>query len=260
MVRPKKHLGQHFLTDPAIALHITSMLEAEGIRTVIEVGPGKGILTKFLLEREGFDFYQVEVDRESIAYLRDLFPTLGENLISGDFLKTDIQKFGNPIAIIGNFPYNISSQIFFKVLGNRDIVRELVGMVQKEVAERIVSPPGSKVYGILSVLLQAWYDIKICFTVNPGSFFPPPAVKSSVIRMKRNARKELGCDEELFFKIVKASFNQRRKMISNSLSSYIGTLSRDMEILKKRPEQLSVEEFINLTNLISENHVDNNNN
>ena len=254
MVRPKKHLGQHFLTDPAIAFRITSMLEAKGIRTVIEVGPGKGILTKFLLEREGFDFYQVEVDREYVDYLRDLFPALGENLILGDFLKTDIQKFGKHMAIIGNFPYNISSQIFFKVLKHRDSVDELVGMIQKEVAERIASPPGSKRYGILSVLLQAWYDIKICFTVNPGSFFPPPAVNSSVIRLERNERTVLGCDEELFFNIVKSSFNQRRKVISNSLSAYIGTLSRDMDILRRRPEQLSVEEFIDLTNLISENH------
>jgi 16S rRNA (adenine1518-N6/adenine1519-N6)-dimethyltransferase len=251
MVRPKKSLGQHFLTDQTIAKRITDLLEAENIKTVIEIGPGKGILTRHLMDRSRFSFFQVEIDRESVDYLVELYPGLGETLILGDFLKIDMTQFGDRLAIIGNFPYNISSQIFFRVLENRNNVDEVVCMIQKEVADRLASGPGTKRYGILSVLLQAWYDIHQVFTVQPGSFFPAPEVKSSVIRLVRNNRKELGCDEQLFFRIVKMAFNQRRKMMRNSLSGIMGTLSREEAILTRRPEQLSVEEFIELTNMIS---------
>ncbi len=250
MVRPKKNLGQHFLTDPSIAERITQALEARDIQTVIEVGPGKGILTRFLIERKEFSLFPVEIDPEAIAYLQEVFPELEENLISGDFLKLDMKKYRSPVGIIGNFPYNISSQILFKVLDNRDIVDELVGMFQREVADRIISPPGSKRYGILSVFLQAWYTITNCFNVNPGSFFPPPKVKSSVIRMVRNERKSLGCDYDLFFRIVKMAFNQRRKVLANSLSSYMNGSHKDEPILRRRPEELGVEEFVELVNLI----------
>ncbi len=247
MVRPKKNLGQHFLTDPGIARRITGSLQLRQVETVLEVGPGKGVLTQFLAEQEDLDFYQVEIDTEAVEYLHQHYPGLGNHLITGDFLKIDLNRFGKKFAVIGNFPYNISSQIFFKILENRELVPEVVCMIQKEVAERLVSGPGSKRYGILSVFLQVWYDVTYLFTVNPGSFFPPPKVKSSVIRLERNARSKLECSEVLFRQVIKMAFNQRRKMMRNSLASLLLNLDREDPILKKRPEELSVENFIELT-------------
>ncbi len=247
MVRPKKHLGQHFLTDPGIAARITGSLRPGNTGTVIEVGPGKGVLTRTLVEMQDVDLYLVEIDREAVEYLHGEYPRLRERLIEGDFLRQDLTRFGNRIAIIGNFPYNISSQIFFKILDNREIVPEVVCMIQKEVAERIASPPGSRQYGILSVFLQTWYTISYLFTVNPGSFFPPPRVRSAVIRLERNNRMEIGCSEEMFRKVVKTAFNQRRKMLRNSLSSFFVNLDREDPVLKKRPEELGVEAFLELT-------------
>ncbi len=250
MVRPKKYLGQHFLTDPGIARRITGSLRLQRTDTVLEVGPGKGVLTRFLAGRRNIDLYLVEIDREAVDYLREAYPALNEHLITGDFLALDMSLFGNDVAVIGNFPYNISSQIFFKILDNRDRIPEVVGMVQKEVADRIASGPGSRRYGILSVLLQAWYDITCLFTVSPGSFFPPPKVRSSVMRLERNQRKNLGCDEDLFKRVVKMSFNQRRKILRNSLAPLLVNLDREDPLWKKRPEELNVEAFIELTSKI----------
>ncbi len=255
MVRPKKHLGQHFLTDPAIAERITGCLTLKDADSVLEVGPGKGILTKSLAEMQDIDLYLVEIDKEATEYLHLKWPLLGDRLIHADFLGLDLGRFGQKLAVIGNFPYNISSQIFFKILENRDSVPEVVGMIQKEVAQRLVSGPGSKQYGILSVFLQTWYTVSYLFTVNPGSFFPPPKVKSSVIRLERNTRKELGCSEEVFRRVVKMSFNQRRKMLRNSLSSILLSLDREDPFLKKRPEELGVEDFIRLSRLIGEQEI-----
>lgn len=248
MVKPKKHLGQHFLTDTSIAERITNLLQIrEGI-PVVEVGPGKGILSDFLIKKAGKDFRMIEIDNEAVDYLRMKYPEMDESLIEGDFLKQDLGLFGEKIMIIGNFPYNISSQIFFKILESKDRVDEVVCMIQKEVAQRIASGPGNKQYGILSVLLQTWYDIKLEFSVKPGSFFPPPAVNSSVIRLKRNDRKDIACSESFYKSIIKMSFNQRRKVISNSLKSVLGNMELDGEDigLRRRPEELSVEEFIHL--------------
>lgn len=251
-VKPKKHLGQHFLTDQAIARRITNLLKLEDTDTIIEVGPGMGILTRYLAEKNNFDFIAIEKDRESVEYLRNNLSDSGKDkVIEGDFLLESLEKFGNRIAIIGNFPYNISSQIFFKILENRNIVREAVCMIQREVAERLISPPGSKRYGILSVLLQAWYTVNTRFHVSPGSFYPAPEVRSTVIRLERNERKDLGCDEKLFIKIVKASFNKRRKMMRNSLKDLINFDPGEYSVFRKRPEELSIEEFINLTNIFS---------
>jgi len=250
MVRPKKHLGQHFLTDPGIAERITGSLTLEHAQALLEIGPGKGVLTQFLKGRDDIDFYLVEIDNEAVEFLRKEYPALGDHLIGADFLRLDLSQFGERVAIIGNFPYNISSQIFFKVLDNRDRVPEVVGMIQKEVAERLISGPGTKRYGILSVFLQAWYNISYLFTVNPGSFFPPPKVKSSVIRLERNGRTSLGCDEALFRRVVKTAFNQRRKMMRNSLASLLVNLDREDPVFTRRPEELGVEEFIRLTQKI----------
>lgn len=250
MVKPKKHLGQHFLTDQAIARRIADALETEPGATVIEVGPGKGILTAHLLERD-VHLLPVEIDPESSAYLKQTWPVLKELLIEDDFLKLDLGKHaGSRFHVIGNFPYNISSQIFFRVLEHRDRIPSVVCMIQKEVAERIASPPGSRTYGILSVLLQAYYDISFLFSVKPGSFFPPPKVTSGVIRLSRNDTHRLSCNEELFFKVVKVTFNQRRKMIRNSLKSILLHLDNDFELLSKRPEQLGVSDFIKLTDWV----------
>ncbi len=248
MVRPKKRLGQHFLTDPHIAGKITGSLRAEGFRTVIEVGPGKGILTGFLLKNQKIDLIPVEIDGEASEYLLNHYPELKGILIQEDFLKLNLASFGNKFGIIGNLPYNISSQIFFTILEHHDRVEEVVCMVQKEVADRIFSPPGNKTYGILSVLLQTWYDVEILFTVNPGSFFPKPEVRSAVIRLTRNKRKLLGCGEEEYKKLIKTAFNQRRKMLRNSISGLSGGKGKDSLILSMRPEQLGVEDFINLAN------------
>jgi 16S rRNA (adenine1518-N6/adenine1519-N6)-dimethyltransferase len=250
MVRPKKHLGQHFLTDPSIAARIVDALRPGTDRVVIEVGPGKGILTKFLLEKRYSKLLAVEIDSDAAAFLRQELPGLGDGLIESDFLKMDLSGIGSGVSVIGNFPYNVSSQIFFRILEYRHIVKEVVCMIQREVARRIVSPPGSKEYGILSVLLQAYYHTGYLFTVKPGSFFPPPNVVSAVIRLERNEAHSLGCDEKLFFRVVKTCFNQRRKTIRNSLKTILLNLEGNSGILGKRPEALSVNEFIELTNWV----------
>lgn len=250
MVKPKKHLGQHFLTDQSIAKRIADALLTEPGATVFEVGPGKGILTQYLLEKK-IQLLPVEIDPESSAYLKQQWPELQKLLLEEDFLKLDLQKHaGDAFHVIGNFPYNISSQIFFRILENRDQVSSVVCMLQKEVAERISSPPGSKTYGILSVFLQAYYDIRFLFSVKPGSFFPAPKVTSGVIRLTRNGTFALPCDEALFFRVVKTTFNQRRKMIRNSLKSILVHLDSDSELLSKRPEQLGVSDFVKLTNWV----------
>ena len=250
-VRPKKSLGQHFLKDQNIAQKIVDAIDGFSQNTVLEIGPGTGVLTSLLVKKPDIDLYAIEIDSEAYEYLQATFPSLGEKLIYKNILKFNLEEtFNTPITIIGNFPYNISSQIFFKVLENRDLVLDIVCMIQKEVAERISSPHGSKRYGILSVFLQAFYDIEYLFTVGPNVFVPPPKVNSGVIHLKRNSRKSLNCNEELFFRIVKMGFNQRRKTLRNSLKSILLNLPTDNEIFGQRPEQLNVEEFIYLTNLI----------
>ena len=248
MVRPKKHLGQHFLTDQHIAGRIVDSLQGDS-GNVLEIGPGKGILSHFLLRRFPDAFFMIEIDREAIDFLKKQYPDLPDRIISGDFLRLDPDRiFRDHFSIIGNFPYNISSQILFRVLDFKNRVDEVVGMFQKEVAERIASPPGSKKYGILSVLVQAYYDIEYLFTVHEGSFFPPPKVKSSVIRLQRNQVKKLDCDEVLFKKVVKAGFNQRRKTLRNSLSNFDVRLPEEhRHLLQKRAEQLTVAQFVLLT-------------
>jgi len=250
MVRPKKHLGQHFLTDRSIARRITDALEFTSGDTVMEIGPGKGILTEPLLEKD-IRLIPVEIDPEAVLFLRKKWPEIGKVLVEENFLKADLERIcGGPFHIIGNFPYNISGQIFFRILENRGRVISVVCMVQKEVADRIASPPGSREYGILSVLLGAYFEIEKLFTVKPGSFFPPPQVTSSVIRLSRNRIRSLPCDEALFFRIVKTVFNQRRKMIRNSIRSILLNLDDDFEILRNRPEELGVPEFIELTSWV----------
>ena len=251
-VRAKKNLGQHFLTDKNIARKIVSSLENKDVKQVLEVGPGMGVLTQFLLEEKDLETFVVEIDRESVDYLHEHFPQLNDRVISGDFLKMNLSdRFTEPFSLIGNFPYNISSQIFFKVLEYRNQIPEVVGMVQKEVAERLAAKPGSKTYGILSVLLQAWYDIEYLFTVHEHVFSPPPKVKSAVIRLTRNEVNSLECDEKLLFTIVKQSFNQRRKTLRNSLKGLVQNIDElDKKWLSERPEQLSVQEFVELTRLI----------
>ena len=248
-VRPKKALGQHFLTDQSVAQAIVASLQSRG--PVLEVGPGTGVLTQYLLRDPEITLKVVELDGESVRYLLEHYPALAPNLYEADFLKLDLHKlFPERFAVIGNFPYNISSQIFFKILDYREQVPEVVCMIQKEVAERMAAGPGSKTYGILSVLMQAWYDIEYLFTVGEGAFLPPPKVKSAVIRLTRNERGALGCDEELFKRVVKTTFNQRRKTIRNSLKPILATLPKlpaYIPYLDARPEQLSVEEFVELT-------------
>ncbi|MBU8892379.1 MAG: 16S rRNA (adenine(1518)-N(6)/adenine(1519)-N(6))-dimethyltransferase RsmA [Bacteroidales bacterium] len=250
-VRPKKSLGQHFLKDLNIAQKIVDAIEGLPQKTVLEIGPGTGVLTSLLLKKEDIDLYAIETDSEAYEYIQATYPSMGEKLILRNVLKFDFKEiFHHPMTIIGNFPYNIGSQILFKVLENRDMVLDVVCMLQKEVAERISASHGNKTYGILSVLLQAFYDIDYLFTVGPNVFDPPPKVNSAVIHLKRNKRKKLDCSEELFFRIVKLGFNQRRKTLRNSLKSILLNLPTDNEIFGKRPEQLNVEEFIYLTNLI----------
>ena len=292
-VRAKKALGQHFLTDQKVARAIVDALitpfpakgwseamassdarpcpclsekDGKGLEAaggsgepcspVLEVGPGMGALTQYLLEREDIDLRLIEIDSESVEYLLTHFQGMQGRLMEGDFLRLKLEKlFPEKFAIIGNFPYNISSQIFFKVLDYKDSIPEVVGMVQKEVAERIAEKPGSKTYGILSVLLQAWYDIEYLFTVGSGCFAPPPKVESAVIRLTRNSRTDLGCDEALFKTVVKTAFGQRRKMMRNPLKPI--ALARGKEdvlslpVFSQRPEQLSVEDFVALTNLLA---------
>ena len=253
VVRPKKNLGQHFLTDQNIARKIVDSLGTE-IPDVLEIGPGTGVLTQYLLQRNEINLHVIEIDRESVAYLKQHFPQL-INIYEEDFLKAGIEnRFSERFNIIGNFPYNISSQIFFRILTVRNRVPEVVGMVQKEVAERIASKHGTKSYGILSVLLQAFYNIEYLFTVGEYVFLPPPKVKSAVIRLKRNSVESLPCDEKLFTSVVKAAFNQRRKMLRNSLRNICGEVPE--KFAEKRPEQLSVSDFIEITQLI-ENLIDN---
>lgn len=247
VVRPKKSLGQHFLTDQNIARKIVDSLGNE-IPDVLEIGPGTGVLTQYLLLRNEINLHVIEIDRESVAYLKQHFPQL-INIYEEDFLKAGIEnRFSEKFNIIGNFPYNISSQIFFRILTVRNRVPEVVGMVQKEVAERIASKHGTKNYGILSVLLQAFYNIEYLFTVSEHVFLPPPKVKSAVIRLKRNNVESLPCDEKLFTSVVKAAFNQRRKMLRNSLRSICEEVPE--KFAEKRPEQLSVSDFIEITQLI----------
>lgn len=250
-VHAKKFLGQHFLTDLTIARRIADTVTSG---RVLEIGPGMGVLTQYLLQNPNIDLTAIELDRESVAYLREWYPEL--NLIEGDFLQLDLNKVfpSGDFSIIGNYPYNISSQIFFKVLEYRDSIPVCSGMIQKEVAERLASKPGKKAYGILSVLLQAYYDIEYLFTVDEYVFNPPPKVKSAVIRLTRNNRQKLDCNEQLFRQIVKTSFNQRRKQMRNSLQQLVGKGNPILEenIFTMRPEQLNVEEFIQLTNLIEQ--------
>lgn len=285
LVRPKKALGQHFLTDLSVAQKIADALvvESETIggavpeagavtngntdaaMPVLEIGPGMGVLSQYLLEREDIDLKMIEIDRESVDYLLTHFPKASGRVIEGDFLKMNLSYFfPGTFAVIGNFPYNISSQIFFRIIDHKDSIPQVVCMIQKEVAERIAEQPGSKTYGILSVLLQAWYDIEYLFTVGEGAFNPPPKVKSAVIRLRRNSRTKLGCDEKLFKTIVKTGFNQRRKTLRNSLKPLIAdkaareawTPEQSTDFLSNpvfelRPERLSVEDFIALTKLFS---------
>jgi 16S rRNA (adenine1518-N6/adenine1519-N6)-dimethyltransferase len=252
MIRPKKHLGQHFLTDHSIARRIVNALGHQKGDTVIEIGPGTGILTGLLMDQE-ITFVPVEIDPDSIRYLKEKWPKLEGILIEGDFLKMNINEHvDSRFHVIGNFPYNISSQIFFKILDFRQEISSVVCMVQKEVAQRIASPHGSREYGILSVLLQAYFHIEYLFTVKPGSFFPPPKVTSGVIRLVRNNTPQLPCDEKLFFRVVKTVFNQRRKMIRNSLKSILLNLDSDFELLSKRPEQLGIPEFLELTRWVAD--------
>src|ERR1035437_9046793 len=256
-VSPKKHLGQHFLKDENIAMKIIRSLSLKGkYKTVIEIGPGTGVLTKYLLQNKDLETFVIGIDRESVVFLKKTFAQLEGRIIEKDFLDFDLSFLpstinNDPFSIIGNLPYNISTQILFKVLEYRNQIPEVVGMFQKEVAERIASPPGNKTYGILSVLMQAYYKIEYLFTVNPQVFNPPPHVKSAVIRLTRNNVKQLDCDEELFFKVVKAGFNQRRKTLRNSLGSKFKVQSSKLEILSKRAEQLSVNDFVELTKMIS---------
>lgn len=248
-VRAKKFLGQHFLKDLSVAQRIAETIPAG---RVLEIGPGMGVLTQYLLKNPNLQTTAIEIDRESVAYLKEWYPEL--HLIEGDFLKLDLNIIypDGDFCVIGNYPYNISSQIFFKVLDHKDRIPVCSGMIQKEVAERIASKPGKKAYGILSVLLQAYYDIEYLFTVDEHVFNPPPKVKSAVVRLTRNNRQQLDCDEALFKTVVKTAFNQRRKQMRNSLMGIVGKENPLLNdpIFTKRPEQLSVEEFISLTKLI----------
>jgi len=252
-VRAKKHLGQHFLKDENIAKKIADTLTGIGYETVLEIGPGMGILTNYLLQKE-YTTFVIEIDTESVEYLKAHYLNLTDRIISENFLKIDISNYfqDKPIAIIGNFPYNISSQILFKTLENKHQIPEFSGMFQKEVAQRIAEKPGSKIYGILSVLTQAFYDVEYLFTVPPSVFNPPPKVDSGVIRLIRKENYTLPVDEKLFYKVVKTAFNQRRKTIRNSLKTFnLSDKLREDAIFAQRPEQLSVDEFICLTQKIA---------
>lgn len=253
LVKPKKFLGQHFLKDLEIAQNIADTVDVCPELPILEVGPGMGVLTQYLVQKKR-PLKVVELDFESVAYLHENFPVLENNIIENDFLKMDLKNLfdGQSFVLTGNYPYNISSQIFFKMLENKDLIPCCTGMIQKEVAERIASGPGNKAYGILSVLIQAWYKVEYLFTVHENVFNPPPKVKSAVIRMTRNNVQNLGCNEALFKRIVKTTFNQRRKTLRNSIKPVLGkdsSLYSD-EIFNKRPEQLSVMEFIELTNRV----------
>lgn len=258
-VKPKKNLGQHFLTDLNIARRIADTVDACPEIPVLEIGPGMGVLTQYLVEKPR-EVKAVEIDAESVAYLHEYFPKLKDNIISEDFLRMNLGEIfgGRQFVLTGNYPYDISSQIFFKMLENRDLIPCCTGMVQREVALRMASEPGSKAYGILSVLVQAWYDVDYLFTVSEGVFNPPPKVQSAVIRMTRNAVSDLGCDEKLFKRVVKTVFNQRRKMLRVSLRQLFSkeTLPEPEffthEIMTMRPEQLTIRQFVELTNMVGE--------
>ena len=252
-VRANKALGQHFLTDQSIAMKIVDSLGRSEVRDVLEIGPGMGVLTQYLLKRDDIDLKLVELDGESVEYLLTHFPGMQGKLYQADYLRLDIHTlFQDKYRVIGNFPYNISSQIFFKILEDKDRVPEVVCMIQKEVAERIAEKPGSKTYGILSVLLQAWYDIDYIVSVGSGAFCPPPKVQSAVIRLRRNSRSSLGCDEKLFKTVVKTAFNQRRKTLRNALKPLLGdSVDSSNPVFDLRAERLSVEDFVSLTNLLS---------
>lgn len=254
-VKPKKFLGQHFLKDLQVAQAIADTVDACPELPILEVGPGMGVLTQFLLPK-GREVKVVELDFESVAYLHQAFPALADSVIEADFLKMDLRQLfgGRPFVLTGNYPYNISSQIFFKMLDCKELIPCCTGMIQKEVAERMAAAPGSKTYGILSVLIQAWYEVEYLFTVHEHVFNPPPKVKSAVIRMTRNSTTSLGCNERLFKQVVKTTFNQRRKTLRNSIKPILGKESPLLQdpIFNRRPEQLSVQEFIDLTNRVDE--------
>ena len=255
-VRAKKQLGQHFLTDLTIARRIADTVDAMPDIPVLEIGPGMGVMTQYLKQKPR-PFKVVEIDKESVAYLNERWPDFQQQIISGDFLRMDLNEVfgGKEFVLTGNYPYDISSQIFFKMLDNKDLIPCCTGMIQREVALRMASEPGNKAYGILSVLIQAWYDVEYLFTVDENVFNPPPKVKSAVIRMTRNTVTDLGCDEALFKRVVKAVFNQRRKMLRVSLRQvFSGTPARAefyaADIMTKRPEQLTVAQFVDLTNMV----------
>lgn len=257
-VKPKKNLGQHFLTDLNIAKRIADTVDACPDIPVLEIGPGMGVLTQYLVEKPRL-VKAVEIDSESVRYLHEHFPQLKDNIIGEDFLRMDLNKIfnGQQFVLTGNYPYDISSQIFFKMLDYKELIPCCTGMIQREVALRMAAEPGNKTYGILSVLMQAWYDVEYLFTVDENVFNPPPKVKSAVIRMSRNGVTDLGCDEKLFKRLVKTVFNQRRKMLRVSLRQmFPGTTPREDfytdDIMTKRPEQLSIPEFITLTNYVDE--------
>ena len=256
-VKPKKNLGQHFLVDLDIARRIADTVDACPGLPILEIGPGMGVLTQYLAEKPR-ELKAVEIDRESVAYLNEHFPKLRDNILGEDFLRMDLSTIfdGRPFVLTGNYPYDISSQMFFKMLDYRTLIPSCTGMIQREVAQRLASPPGSKAYGILSVMIQAWYNVEYLFTVDEDVFNPPPKVKSAVIRMTRNNRETLGCDEKLFRSIVKATFGQRRKMLRVSLRQLFTPATMPppdfftQDIMTRRPEQLSIEEFVELTECV----------
>lgn len=254
-VKPKKNLGQHFLTDLNVAKRIADTVDACPNIPILEIGPGMGVLTQYLVEKHR-DVKAVEIDKESVAYLNEAFPILHDNIVGADFLQMNLEDIfsGKQFVLTGNYPYDISSQIFFKMLDNRDLIPCCTGMIQREVALRIAAQPGNKTYGILSVLIQAWYDVEYLFTVDEGVFNPPPKVKSAVIRMTRNNVCKLNCDENLFKRLVKTVFNQRRKMLRVSLRQMIPNKVHenfyDQEVMTKRPEQLTIAQFVELTKMV----------
>lgn len=256
-VKPKKNLGQHFLTDLTIAKRIADTVDACPDLPVLEIGPGMGVLTQYLVAKPR-PVKAVEIDKESVVYLHDRFPKLVDNIIGEDFLRMDLTTIfgGGQFVLTGNYPYDISSQIFFKMLENKDLIPCCTGMIQREVALRMAVQPGNKTYGILSVLIQAWYDVEYLFTVDENVFNPPPKVKSAVIRMTRNAVTDLGCDERLFKRLVKTVFNQRRKMLRVSIKQMFGAVKPGEEffagpLMTMRPEQLTIAQFVELTNLVA---------
>lgn len=254
-VKPKKNLGQHFLTDLNVAKRIADTVDACPNIPILEIGPGMGVLTQYLVEKHR-DVKAVEIDKESVAYLNEAFPILHDNIVRADFLQMNLEDIfsGKQFVLTGNYPYDISSQIFFKMLDNRDLIPCCTGMIQREVALRIAAQPGNKTYGILSVLIQAWYDVEYLFTVDEDVFNPPPKVKSAVIRMTRNNVSKLNCDEILFKRLVKTVFNQRRKMLRVSLRQMIPNKAHknfyEQDVMTKRPEQLTIAQFVELTKMV----------